>query len=136
MIPIIGGYVKSPENYLDDELAVKVEQYLEEHEDVFLEKIAYYFDAKSHNFSSVQGVEIDLYKTELIDEMAKIKKEFFFIKQILFIMKNKNIHVKIEYNFLLLVCVLIILSSCCKNQKFNEHEIVNVSMSLPESFCH
>jgi hypothetical protein len=71
-----GGYVKSPENYLDDELTDKIEQYLEEHEDVFLEKIAYYFDAKSHNFPSVQNVLIDLYKADLIDEMSLIKKKF------------------------------------------------------------
>lgn len=68
--------MKSPENYLDDELTDKIEQYLEEHEDVFLEKIAYYFDAKSHNFPSVQNVLIDLYKADLIDEMSLIKKKF------------------------------------------------------------
>ncbi|MGN7709616.1 hypothetical protein [Chryseobacterium sp. 22543] len=71
-----GFYVKSPENYLDDELTDKIEQYLEEHEDVFLEKIAYYFDAKSHNYPSVQNVLIDLYKADLIDEMSLIKKKF------------------------------------------------------------
>ncbi|WP_213278326.1 hypothetical protein [Chryseobacterium indologenes] len=69
-------YVKSPEDYLDDEVSAQIDQYSNENGDVFLEKIAYYFDAKSHNFSSVQGVKIDLYKAELIDEMVKIKKEF------------------------------------------------------------
>ena len=72
----LGFYVKSPENYLDDELAGKVEQYLEEHEDTFLEKVAYYFDAKSHNFPSVQNILIDLYKADLMNEMELIKKEF------------------------------------------------------------
>ena len=74
----LGFYVKSPEDYLDldDELADKVEQYLEEHEDTFLEKVAYYFDAKSHHFRSVQGVKIDLYKADLVAEIVKIKKSF------------------------------------------------------------
>ncbi|MDW9382599.1 hypothetical protein [Chryseobacterium sp. JV558] len=49
-------------------------------------------------------------------------------------MKYKNLQVKVEYNFLLLVCLLVILSSCCKNQKFIKHEIDNVLISLPESF--
>ncbi|WP_454046596.1 hypothetical protein [Chryseobacterium sp. Marseille-Q8038] len=49
-------------------------------------------------------------------------------------MKYKNIYVKVEYNFVLLVCLLVILSSCCKNLKLIKHEIANVSMSLPESF--
>ncbi|MDW9382600.1 hypothetical protein [Chryseobacterium sp. JV558] len=72
----LGFYVKSPEDYIDDEVLCQIDQYLEENEDIFLENIAYYFDAKSHNFSSVQGIKIDLYKTVLIDEMVKIKKSF------------------------------------------------------------
>lgn len=71
-----GFYVKSPEDYLDDELADKIEQYLEEHKDEFPEKVAYYFDAKSHNFPFVQGLSIDCYKADLMAEISKIKKEF------------------------------------------------------------
>ncbi|MDR3022480.1 hypothetical protein [Chryseobacterium sp.] len=72
----LGFYIKSPEDYLDDEVSAQIDHYLEENENVFLEKVAYYFDAKSHNFSSVQGVKIDLYKADLIAEMVKIKKSF------------------------------------------------------------
>ena len=73
----LGFYVKSPEDYCDEAAADQVNQYLEEYENEFLEKTACYFDVKSHNFSSVQGVKIDLYKADLIAEMVKIKKEFF-----------------------------------------------------------
>lgn len=49
-------------------------------------------------------------------------------------MKYKNIYVKAEYHFFLLGCLLIILSSCCKNEKFVTHRISNISLSLPQSF--
>lgn len=72
----LGFYVKSPEDYLDDEVSAQIDQYSDENGDVFLEKVAYYFDAKSHNFSFVQEVEIDLYKADLIAEMVRLKKSF------------------------------------------------------------
>ncbi|WP_124530601.1 hypothetical protein [Chryseobacterium sp. KBW03] len=50
-------------------------------------------------------------------------------------MKYKNINVKSGYYFSLLSCLLILLSSCCKNQEFVNHNIVNVSLSLPKSFA-
>ncbi|PWN57958.1 hypothetical protein [Chryseobacterium viscerum] len=50
-------------------------------------------------------------------------------------MKYKNINVKTGYYFSLLSCLLILLSSCCKNQEFVNHTIVNVSLSLPKSFA-
>ncbi|MGI9583811.1 hypothetical protein ACR1PO_21640 [Chryseobacterium sp. RRHN12] len=34
----LGFYVRSPEDYLDDEAVRQVDQYLKEHEDQFLEK--------------------------------------------------------------------------------------------------
>ncbi|MBO9693770.1 hypothetical protein [Chryseobacterium sp.] len=72
----LGFYVKSPEDYLDDEVASQIDQYLKEHENEFLEKTACYFDAKSHGFPSVQGIDIDLYKSKLMDEMNAVKKVF------------------------------------------------------------
>ncbi len=55
-----GFYVKSPEDYLCDSLAREIGEYLENNEDFFTEKVGYYFDAKSHNFSKVQGVDINI----------------------------------------------------------------------------
>lgn len=54
-----GFYVKPPEDYLGSELAKQVVEYLEEKEDSFTEKVAYYFDAKSHHFPSIQNINID-----------------------------------------------------------------------------
>lgn len=71
-----GFYVKPPEDYLDIELAKQVAEYLEEKEDAFTEKVAYYFDAKSHYFPSIQNIHIDDYKEDLIKGMFKIKNEF------------------------------------------------------------
>lgn len=72
----LGFYVKSPEDYLDDEAVSQVDQYLKQYEDQFLERTACYFDAKSHGFPSIQGVDIDLYKLKLMDEMNVLKKEY------------------------------------------------------------
>lgn len=71
-----GFYVKGPEEYIDSIFLEEATQYLEENEDEFLEKVAYYFDAKSHYFPSVKGVDIDVYKKELMDEILRIKKNF------------------------------------------------------------
>ena len=71
-----GFYVKPPEDYLNDDIADLITQYLEDNEDDFTEKIGYYFDAKSHNFSSIKGISIDAYKQNLISEMFKIKKKY------------------------------------------------------------
>ncbi|GAA4276489.1 hypothetical protein [Aquimarina mytili] len=72
----IGFKVKGPEDYIDTKLQVEIENYLEEHEDVFLEKVAYYFDAKSHNFPSIEGVEIEVYKKKIKIEINNVKKGF------------------------------------------------------------
>ncbi|WP_347216329.1 hypothetical protein [Chryseobacterium sp.] len=72
-----GFYVKGPEEYIDSIFLEEMTQYLEENEDEFLEKIAYYFDAKSHNFPSIQGIDIEVYKKELIDGTLIIKKNLF-----------------------------------------------------------
>ncbi|QBJ88243.1 hypothetical protein DDI74_19270 [Chryseobacterium gleum] len=61
----LGFYVKSPEDYLDDEAASQVDQYLKQYEDQFPERTACYFDAKSHGFPSIQCVDIDLYNQNL-----------------------------------------------------------------------
>ncbi|TSE03484.1 hypothetical protein [Aquimarina algiphila] len=72
----LGFNVKGPEDYIDPELQVKLEKYLEKNEDNFLEKVAYYFDAKSHNFPSIGETPIEVCKVELVNEIHRIKAEF------------------------------------------------------------
>ncbi|BAP30345.1 uncharacterized protein CHSO_1308 [Chryseobacterium sp. StRB126] len=69
-----GFYVKEPEEYIDPVFLDEVTQYLEENEDAFLEKVAYYFDAKSHYFPSINRIDIDIYKKELLVDISKMKK--------------------------------------------------------------
>lgn len=57
-----GFHVKGPEEYIDPMFLDEVTQYVEENEDEFLEKVAYYFDAKSHYFPSVKDVDIEVIK--------------------------------------------------------------------------
>ncbi|WP_336959282.1 hypothetical protein [Chryseobacterium contaminans] len=54
--------MKGPEEYIDPMFLDEVTQYVEENEDEFLEKVAYYFDAKSHYFPSVKDVDIEVIK--------------------------------------------------------------------------
>ncbi len=68
-----GFYVKGPEDYINPESIEEVTRYLEENEDEFLEKVAYYFDAKSHNFPSIQGVDIEVYKEQLKSYVLNLK---------------------------------------------------------------
>lgn len=75
-----GFYVKSPEDYIDPLCIEEVIQYLEENEDEFLEKVAYYFDAKSHNFPSIQGVSIDVYRKQLEDCVLRVKDRPWMIE--------------------------------------------------------
>ncbi|RXM49683.1 MULTISPECIES: hypothetical protein [unclassified Chryseobacterium] len=74
-----GFYVKGPEEYIDSIFLDEVTQYLEENEDAFLEKVAYYFDAKSHYFPSINEIDIDVYKKELRDEILRIKMNLSYI---------------------------------------------------------
>lgn len=54
-----GFYIKGSDDYIDPNFIEEVTQYLEENEDEFFEKVAYCFDAKSHNFIYIQGVNIE-----------------------------------------------------------------------------
>lgn len=72
-----GFHVKGPEDYIDPIFLDETTRYLEEHEDEFLEKVAYYFDAKSHYFPSIKGVGIDVYKNELMEEISRMHKNLF-----------------------------------------------------------
>lgn len=72
--------VKGPEHYLDasDEKQREIEIYLDQlaGQDKFLDNVAYYFDAKSHNFKEIDGVKIEVFKKNLEVEIMNYKKEY------------------------------------------------------------
>ena len=75
-----GFYVKDPSDYIQcssDELK-EIEIFLDKisGENNFLDKVAYYFDAKSHNFPNIQGIEIEDYKEIIKKEIIALKKEY------------------------------------------------------------
>ncbi|NDV66563.1 hypothetical protein [Bacteroides sp. 224] len=69
-----GFFTKSPSWFYPKELYVALERYEESHYDEFplLEKVACYFDAKSHNFPTIESVEINIYRDSLIEEAKEI----------------------------------------------------------------
>jgi hypothetical protein len=72
--------VKGPEHFLDvsDQKQKGIEIYLDQvaGQDKFLDSVACYFDAKSHGFSEIDGVKIEVYKSNLKNEIAKYKKKY------------------------------------------------------------
>lgn len=75
-----GFLVKSPDCFLNVEISNKIELYYDTKEDKafnkFYDLVAYYFDAKSHNFPDLNGVSLDLVKEMII----KQSKEFVEVK--------------------------------------------------------
>jgi len=75
-----GFYTKGPEQYiiLPDDKMKEIDMYLDKSsgKDSFLDKVAYYFDAKSHNFNKINGVLIEDYKRSLEKELILIEKKF------------------------------------------------------------
>lgn len=69
-----GFLVKSPCWFYPKEWYAALERYEESHYNDFpvLEKVAYYFDAKSHHSLTIDGVEIDSYRSSLIEEIKEI----------------------------------------------------------------
>ena len=72
-----GFYVKDPMSYIEiPENELKVfDVFLDEiaGTNIFLDKVGYYFDAKSHYFKEIEGVEINEYKKGIIKEIELIK---------------------------------------------------------------
>ncbi|WP_417199890.1 hypothetical protein [Bizionia sp.] len=75
-----GFYVKGPEQFFNftKEINNEMDRYLDmsSGKDEFLDKVAYYFDAKSHNIIEVQGIPVKEYKEKLKKEILMYKKKF------------------------------------------------------------
>lgn len=72
--------VKGPEYFinLSDEKQREIEIYIDRMvgKDDFLDSVAYYFDAKSHGFSEVDGVKIEIFKKNLESKILEYKKKY------------------------------------------------------------
>jgi hypothetical protein len=75
-----GFLVKDPVFYIDGTIAElqEFDVFLDEvaGKNRFLDKVAYYFDAKSHNFPDIQGKNIEIYKQDIIEDIKLIKKMY------------------------------------------------------------
>ena len=73
-----GFNVWGPDFYLGDDLE-EVESYIERRNGDyvdFIDMVGYYFDAKSHNFPNIQGINIDIYKDNIIHIISDIKLQY------------------------------------------------------------
>jgi len=73
-------FVKGPEFYIqvsEDKLK-EIDIYLGQTagKDKFLDNVAYYFDAKSHGFDEINGVNIKKYKENLRNEILVFKEKY------------------------------------------------------------
>lgn len=44
-----------------------------------LEKVAYYFDAKSHYFTSIKELDLDDYKKEILQSLSKLEAKYYVV---------------------------------------------------------
>jgi len=70
-----GFHVKSPEYFIEESQLTDIDSYLESDTiyDDFFDMVGYYFDAKSHNFPSIDGIEINRYKNKIKYKAEEIK---------------------------------------------------------------
>lgn len=66
-----------PDSFIDDEAIRNSVDKFEDENYYEYEKlfsiVSIYLDAKSHNFNEIEGISIEDYKKEIIDEISKIK---------------------------------------------------------------
>ena len=73
------GYcVNGPEYFIESNCQMEIDNFIESVTSTefytFLNMVGYYFDAISHNFPSIQGIEINDYKEKIIIEKDKLKE--------------------------------------------------------------
>lgn len=71
-----GFSVFAPDFYIEGKYLGKINKYIDNQNNDFLDQVAYYFDAKSHGFPSVLGISIEKYKMDLIRDMKLIKIKY------------------------------------------------------------
>lgn len=73
-----GFLVKGPDFYIDDRYLISIENFIDQRSNYvdFLDNVAYYFDAKSHNFPSINDILITDYRESIIKEMKEIRFKY------------------------------------------------------------
>lgn len=73
-------FIKSPEQYFDYSASVvkELDKYIDSNsgKDDFLDNVAYYFDAKSHNFKKINNITLNEFKYEIQKEIQVIKEKY------------------------------------------------------------
>jgi len=73
-----GFHVKGPDFYIDKKYLIDVDSYIQnsgDNED-FFNRIAYYFDAISHNFPNILGVTLYTYKKNILENIESLKQKY------------------------------------------------------------
>ena len=75
-----GFYIKTPEHFINESERIKseIDIYLDKNagKDEFLDRVGYYFDAKSHGFEEIVGISLNDYKKIIEDEILIIKNKY------------------------------------------------------------
>lgn len=72
-----GFRVNSPEFYMDKSKVKEIELFMkaELSNDKFIELVENYFDAKSHYADTINGVPLDFLKSQILEEVKRLKSE-------------------------------------------------------------
>lgn len=70
-----GFSVSSPESYLDEDKVSEIELFIDNElaNNEFINMVDEYFDAKSHYFKKMNGVDVDTIKDQIIEGIGKLK---------------------------------------------------------------
>lgn len=73
-----GFLVMCPDFYVDREVSNQMDRFIEEEllDDHFVNFVAYYFDAMSHNFPDVGKVSIEEGRAYIFEEMKRLRTEY------------------------------------------------------------
>ena len=74
-----GFHTKGPDFFIEDNHLSKVDNYINLRCDDnmnFIDSVGYYFDAKSHNFSNIQGVDINIYRLHIVEGIKDLKLKY------------------------------------------------------------
>lgn len=71
-----GFSVFAPDFYIEEKYLREINEYIDNQNSDFLDRVSYYFDAKSHDFPSISGINIEEYKKDLIRDMKLIKVKY------------------------------------------------------------
>lgn len=70
-------FIKDAEYYMDESAVGIVDNYLNVHQDdSFLNKVAYYYDALAHGFEEIGSVPLEVYYSQIIEEMNILKEKY------------------------------------------------------------